>query len=113
MIGTYDHDGAAVPARTNGNGTRTEPPGNLSDWSIQHNRSGLLASEFYRLPCDHIAVVIGLPTNYVGTRTGYRNATPSRFRHNWNRGLMTTFDQREEGFEKKFAVDEELKFKAE
>jgi hypothetical protein len=25
---------------------------------------------------------------------------------------MTTFDQREEGFEKKFAVDEELKFKA-
>ena len=26
---------------------------------------------------------------------------------------MTTFDQREEGFEKKFAHDEELKFKAE
>ncbi|MBR0798211.1 DUF1476 domain-containing protein [Bradyrhizobium jicamae] len=26
---------------------------------------------------------------------------------------MTTFDEREEGFEKKFAVDEELKFKAE
>jgi hypothetical protein len=26
---------------------------------------------------------------------------------------MTTFDKREEGFEKKFAVDEELKFKAE
>ena len=26
---------------------------------------------------------------------------------------MTTFDQREEGFEKKFAIDEELKFKAE
>jgi hypothetical protein len=25
---------------------------------------------------------------------------------------MTTFDKREEGFEKKFAVDEELKFKA-
>jgi hypothetical protein len=28
-------------------------------------------------------------------------------------GTMTTFDKREEGFEKKFAVDEELKFKAE
>src|SRR5437879_2947853 len=27
-------------------------------------------------------------------------------------GKMTTFDKREEGFEKKFAVDEELKFKA-
>jgi hypothetical protein len=26
---------------------------------------------------------------------------------------MTTFDKREEGFEKQFAVDEELKFKAE
>jgi hypothetical protein len=26
---------------------------------------------------------------------------------------MTTFDKREEGFEKKYAVDEELKFKAE
>src|SRR4029453_2340754 len=26
---------------------------------------------------------------------------------------MTTFDKREEGFEKKFAVDQELKFKAE
>jgi hypothetical protein len=26
---------------------------------------------------------------------------------------MTTFDKREEGFEKKFAVEEELKFKAE
>ena len=25
---------------------------------------------------------------------------------------MTTFDQREEGFEKKFAIEEELKFKA-
>jgi hypothetical protein len=27
-------------------------------------------------------------------------------------GMMTTFDKREEGFEKKFAHDEELKFKA-
>ena len=26
---------------------------------------------------------------------------------------MTTFDKREEGFEKKFALDEEQKFKAE
>jgi hypothetical protein len=26
---------------------------------------------------------------------------------------MTSFDKREEGFEKKFAIDEELKFKAE
>ena len=26
---------------------------------------------------------------------------------------MTTFDKREEGFEKKFAIDEDLKFRAE
>jgi hypothetical protein len=29
-----------------------------------------------------------------------------------NEGAMTTFDKREEGFEKKFAHDEELRFKA-
>jgi hypothetical protein len=29
-----------------------------------------------------------------------------------NEGVMTTFDKREEGFEKKFAHDEELQFKA-
>jgi hypothetical protein len=31
---------------------------------------------------------------------------------NSNEANMTTFDKREEGFEKKFALDEELKFKA-
>jgi hypothetical protein len=30
----------------------------------------------------------------------------------WSEGGMTTFDKREEGFEKKFAHDEELQFKA-
>jgi hypothetical protein len=30
----------------------------------------------------------------------------------WSKGGMTTFDKREEGFEKKFAHDEELLFKA-
>jgi hypothetical protein len=30
----------------------------------------------------------------------------------WSREPMTTFDKREEGFEKKFAHDEELRFKA-
>jgi len=35
------------------------------------------------------------------------------FSRDWNPRAMTTFDKREEGFEKKFALDEELKFKAE
>jgi hypothetical protein len=33
------------------------------------------------------------------------------YHHHTGRG-MTTFDKREEGFEKKFALDEELRFKA-
>src|ERR1019366_6561718 len=39
-----------------------------------------------------------------------------RHRHQFGTGIgtfeMTTFDKREEGFEKKFALDEEQKFKA-
>jgi hypothetical protein len=35
-----------------------------------------------------------------------------RARSNSHEANMTTFDKREEGFEKKFALDEELKFKA-
>jgi hypothetical protein len=31
---------------------------------------------------------------------------------NWGAHMMTTFDKREEGFEKQFAHDEELRFKA-
>jgi hypothetical protein len=36
----------------------------------------------------------------------------SRHREEQQRGHMTTFDKREEGFEKQFAHDEELRFKA-
>ena len=38
---------------------------------------------------------------------------PSPSRHRIGTSEMTTFDKREEGFEKKFALDEEQKFKAE
>jgi hypothetical protein len=37
---------------------------------------------------------------------------PAALRLSCTRSNMTTFDKREEGFEKKFAHDEELKFKA-
>ena len=40
-----------------------------------------------------------------------RPASPSR--HRIGTSEMTTFDKREEGFEKKYALDEEQKFKAE
>jgi hypothetical protein len=48
---------------------------------------------------------------YLGIGAGRRNAAAFTI---WP-GLeprMTTFDKREEGFEKKFALDEDLKFKA-
>src|SRR3981189_80194 len=38
---------------------------------------------------------------------------PSPSRHRIGTLIMTTFDKREEGFEKKYALDEEQKFKAE
>jgi hypothetical protein len=40
-------------------------------------------------------------------------ATSGPNRHQKEPLIMTTFDKREEGFEKKFALDEEQKFKAE
>jgi hypothetical protein len=48
-------------------------------------------------------------------KLGYRNeASRTPFRASIRKAApMTTFDKREEGFEKKFALDEELKFKAE
>jgi len=47
------------------------------------------------------------------TEDGIRDASARRRRRSrHSEAGMTTFDKREEGFEKQFAVDEELKFKA-
>ena len=43
---------------------------------------------------------------------GVHAITGSRTTRKGSEGGMTTFDKREEGFEKKFAHDEDLKFKA-
>jgi len=48
---------------------------------------------------------------YLGRRSDRDNAALYAISGDWNR-KMTTFDKREEGFEKKFALDEDLKFKA-
>jgi hypothetical protein len=53
---------------------------------------------------------LAFAADYLGIQTHDRNAaaaTGSELQ------VMTTFDKREEGFEKKFAIEEELKFKAE
>src|SRR5258708_38683018 len=86
---------------------------NLSDWPIEHNRSGPLCLEFYRPACGFKAVVLTISARYLGAKASYRNEvalTPLA----WiGTRIMTTFDKREEAFEKKFALDEEQKFKAE
>ena len=60
-----------------------------------------------------VAVVLAIRTAYLvdrGRPAATRAAVPPRYR-GWNLA-MTTFDKREEAFERKFVVDEELKFKA-
>jgi len=48
---------------------------------------------------------------YLGVQAGRRNFAALPICRDWN-PKMSTFDKREEGFEKKFALDEELQFKA-
>jgi hypothetical protein len=85
---------------------------NLSDWPIQHNRSGSPGAEFYPSACGLKAVVLTILPSYLGAQGGSRNAAAVTIWADRN-PIMTTFDKREEGFESKFAHDEELKFKAE
>ena len=63
--------------------------------------------------CDLAAVVLTIRSGYLSARGGCRNASPSQFGRQIGTLAMSSFDKREEGFEKKFAHDEELKFKAE
>jgi len=75
--------------------------------SIQSSRA-----EFYRSDCGLMAVVLTICSGYLGAETWRRNEAAVTI-SGANRNLtMTTFDKREEGFEKKFALDEEQKFKA-
>jgi hypothetical protein len=85
--------------------------GNLADRSGQHNRiaAAFSTSQFgrkLRRPCCLDAgAAICKAQAVIGARDCYAN-------RNYEGGMTTTFDKREEGFEKKFAHDEDLKFKA-
>jgi hypothetical protein len=69
-------------------------------------------AEFYRSDCGLKAVVLTIRSGYLGVEAWRRNEAAVTISGE-NRNLpMTTFDKREEGFEKKFALDEEQKFKA-
>jgi hypothetical protein len=50
--------------------------------------------------------------SYLGAQASRRNEAAVTVSTGIGTLVMTTFDKREEGFEKKFALDEELKFKA-
>jgi hypothetical protein len=71
-----------------------------------------LGVEFYPLRCDSKGVVLAILSSYLGAQEGCRNEAAVTISADRNL-IMTTFDKREEGFEKKFVLDEELKFKAE
>jgi hypothetical protein len=70
--------------------------------------------KFYSTACGFEAVVLTISSRYLSAQERCRNeaavAISALGIGTWK---MTTFDKREEGFEKKFAHDEELKFKAE
>jgi hypothetical protein len=69
--------------------------------------------KFYSPDCDFEAVVLTIGPGYLGAEAAWRNEAAVTFSTQNGTFEMTTFDKREEGFEKKFALDEEQKFKAE
>jgi hypothetical protein len=62
-------------------------------------------------PGASAAVDLVILARYARLRDG-RDPRGTRFARQHHEAQMTTFDKREEGFEKQFAHDEELKFKA-
>jgi hypothetical protein len=60
-----------------------------------------------------VDVALTLPERYARRKhLCAQTAVTGKLKRNSEGGIVTTFDKREEGFEKKFAHDEELKFKA-
>lgn len=68
---------------------------------------------FTILTDDFEAVVLTILCSYLSAQGAVATRPPPFRDRDRNFWIMTTFDKREEGFEKKFAHDEELKFKAE
>jgi hypothetical protein len=71
-----------------------------------------LAAKFYRFDCGFKPVVLTIRAGYLVAQQGCRNTAAVTIPYRDRNRIMTTFDKREEGFEKKFALDEEQKFKA-
>jgi hypothetical protein len=86
---------------------------NLSDWPIEHNRSGPFGVSFTPFACGLKPVVLTNGSRYLSAREGGRNEAAVPFWQGSELQIMSTFDKRQEGFERKYALDEEQKFKAE
>jgi hypothetical protein len=82
--------------------------GNLADRSAEHNRSEATIYVAIRGDVLPRAPLVDLWIRSRYSSRGLHVCHPS----DEDAGDMTTFDKREEGFEKKFAHDEELRFKA-
>jgi hypothetical protein len=68
---------------------------------------------FTVLPAASRLLFLTICFSYLGAQQVCRNeAAGTNSAHQAESYAMTTFDKREEGFEKKFALDEEQKFKA-
>jgi hypothetical protein len=59
-----------------------------------------------------MAVVSPIHSVYLGAQKGRRNEAGVTVFRGPGTTTMTTFDKREEAFEKKYVIDEDLKFKA-
>jgi len=81
--------------------------GNLTDRQREHNRDTIVigCGAVDRAP----PLIWPFSRDIQGATSG---DAPTPARSNSHEAKMTTFDKREEGFEKKFAHDEELRFKA-
>src|SRR5205085_3261703 len=102
--------------------------GKLADRAAQHNRGETFIANVPPRRIDSPSVALTIASRYARARTVVRprsckpaesdaRAAGPKYRSEsrplpMSEEAMTTFDKREEGFEKQFAVDEELRFKA-
>jgi len=97
-------DGSLGPQNATATAAFVQPPTafrNLADWSIMYNATGAVVPS---QSC--VSRLIGRRRADIKANRSNRGGRPA------TRMPMTTFDKREEGFEKQFAHDEELRFRA-
>jgi hypothetical protein len=72
------HDGAAVKAGDQETEQEPSLESNLSDWTIQHNRSGPFGAKFYPVSCGVKARCFNDLRPYLGMQEARRNEAAAR-----------------------------------